>query len=137
MAHAKLFKPREAAQISGISYPTLKQWIYKNKLQTVRTAGGHHRVPESQIDKFLHVIPEPGSASRRRPSFRRICARNQLIGRVIGIRTDGLVAEVTIFIGGQRIHSIVTADALREMRLKAGQTIAALVKSTDVMLLRP
>ncbi|MGD0957171.1 MAG: excisionase family DNA-binding protein, partial [Candidatus Acidiferrales bacterium] len=42
----KLLTPREAAQVLGISYPTLKQWIYKEKIRTVKTAGGHHRVPE-------------------------------------------------------------------------------------------
>jgi excisionase family DNA binding protein len=52
-ATEKLFSPREAAQVLGISYPTLKQWIYKGKIRTAKTAGGHHRVPEQEIDKFL------------------------------------------------------------------------------------
>ena len=40
-------------------------------------------------------------------------------------------------IGGQRINAIVTADAVREIQLKTGETIAALIESTEVMLLRP
>ena len=32
--------------------------------------------------------------------------------------------------------SIITADAAREMRLKKGETVAALIKSTEVMVLR-
>jgi molybdopterin-binding protein len=131
-----LFRPRDAAQILGISYPTLKQWIYKRKLRTVKTAGGHHRIPESELDRFLHRIPERGDVGRRRTNFRRISGRNQLVGRVMDIRTAGLLAQVTISIGGQRITSIVTADAVREMRLKKGETVAALIKSTEVMLLR-
>jgi molybdopterin-binding protein len=131
-----LFRPRDAAQILGISYPTLKQWIYKRKLRTVKTAGGHHRIPESELDRFLHRIPERVDAGRRRTNFRRISGRNQLVGRVIDIRTAGLLAQVTISIGGQLITSIVTADAVREMRLKKGETVAALIKSTEVMLLR-
>ena len=47
----------------------------------------------------------------------------------------GLMAQVSLSIGGQRITSIVTADAIREMRLKKGQTVAALIKSTEVMLI--
>ena len=43
----KLLAPREAANILGISYPTLKQWIYHGKIKSVKTPGGHHRVPES------------------------------------------------------------------------------------------
>ncbi len=40
MVREKLVTPREAAQILGVSYPTVKQWIYKRKLRTVKTAGG-------------------------------------------------------------------------------------------------
>jgi molybdopterin-binding protein len=137
MVREKLVKPREAAQILGVSYPTVKQWIYKKKLRTIKTAGGHHRVPESQLDKFLHVASQRSDVSQRRLSFRRISGRNQLIGRVISIKIEGLIAQVNVLIGGQRINAIVTADAVREMRLKIGETIAALIKSTEVMLLRP
>lgn len=137
MVREKLVTPREAAQILGVSYPTVKQWIYKKKLRTIKTAGGHHRVPESQLDNFLHVASQRGDVSQRRLSFRRISGRNQLIGRVISIKIEGLIAQVNVLIGGQRINAIVTADAVREMRLKIGETIAALIKSTEVMLLRP
>src|ERR1700740_659473 len=132
----KLFTPRESAQVLGISYPTLKQWIYKGKIRTVKTAGGHHRVPEQQIDKFLYRASETRDVGDGRRGFRGISGRNQLIGRVTDIKTMGLMAQVTISIGGQRITSIITADAVREMRLQRGQTVAALIKSTEVMILR-
>ena len=41
----KMLPPREAANILGVSYPTLKQWIYRGKIKTAKTPGGHHRVP--------------------------------------------------------------------------------------------
>jgi excisionase family DNA binding protein len=44
------YTPRDAAQQLGISYPSLKQWIYSGKLETVQTADGHHRIPKSEID---------------------------------------------------------------------------------------
>jgi molybdopterin-binding protein len=133
----KLLSARESAKALGISYPTLKQWIYKKKIATVKTAGGHHRIPESELDKFLHLRSQRGSIPERRENFRRISGRNQLVGRVTQIKVDGLLAEVRISIGGQHITSIITADAVREMRLKVGDTAAALIKSTEVMLLRP
>lgn len=136
MQAAKLFSPREAAQVLGISYPTLKQWIYKGKIRTVKTAGGHHRIPEQQIDQFLYRASEGGDVRERRINFRKVSGRNQLIGRVTEIKTQGLMAQVTLSIGGQRITSIITADAVREMRLQKGQTVAALIKSTEVMILR-
>ncbi len=135
-SHSKLITPREAAQILGISYPTLKQWIYKKRLRTVKTAGGHHRIPESELDRLLYRSRESRDIAQKRTSFRRISGRNQLVGRVVEIRISGLIAQVTLSIGGQRITSIITADAVREMRLRPGDTAAALIKSTDVMIVR-
>ena len=133
----KLFTPREAAKVIGISYPTLKQWIYKKKIRSVQTAGGHHRVPEAEVDRFLYKAPEPRDVADRRKNFRKISGRNQLIGRVTEVKISDLMAQVTLSIGGQHITSIITADAVREMRLKVGETAAALVKSTEVMIVRP
>jgi molybdopterin-binding protein len=137
MATSKLFTPREAAQVLGISYPTLKQWIYKKKIQTVQTAGGHHRIPEKEVDRFLYRKDEKREVPERRATFRRLSGRNQLVGRVTDVQISGLIAQVTLSIGGQKITSIITADAVREMRLKPGDTAAALIKSTEVMILLP
>jgi molybdopterin-binding protein len=111
-------------------------WIYKNKIRTIKTAGGHHRIPESQLDKFLHGASDKGEVATKRTGFRNISGRNQLIGRVTDIKVSGLIAQVSLSIGGQHITSIVTADAVREMRLKVGDKAAALIKSTEVMILR-
>jgi molybdopterin-binding protein len=46
------------------------------------------------------------------------------------------MAEVILAIGDAQITAIITADAVRELRLKAGDTAAALIKSTDVMIER-
>jgi molybdopterin-binding protein len=137
MPREKLLTPREAAQVLGVGYTTLKQWIYRNKLKTVKTPGGHHRIPESQIDKFLpKAAGKPGSLARRQ-SFRRISGRNQLTGRITALKIDGLLAQITISIGDQKIVSIITSDAAREMRLGVGQVVAALIKSTEIMVIRP
>lgn len=136
-ASEKLFTPREAAQVLGISYPTLKQWIYKRKIRTIQTAGGHHRVPEKEVDKFLYRTSEGKKPIERREAFRHVSGRNQLVGRVMDVKIDGLMAQVTLSIGGQRITSIITADAARELRLKAGDKAAALIKSTEVMIIKP
>jgi molybdopterin-binding protein len=119
-ASEKLFTPREAAQVLGVSYPTLKQWIYKRKIRTIQTAGGHHRIPEKEIDKFLYRASEGKEPAERRASFRRVSGRNQLIGRVTDVKVDRLMAQVSLSIGGQHITSIITADAAREMLLQKG-----------------
>jgi molybdopterin-binding protein len=132
----KLLAPREAANILGISYPTLKQWIYHGKLKSVKTPGGHHRVPESEIDRLFPRKLERGSIESRRSNLRKISGRNQLIGRVLEVKYSGLLAQVRLAIGEQHITALITADAAKEMRLKPGERAAALIKSTEVMILR-
>jgi molybdopterin-binding protein len=134
--HAKLVRPRDAAKVLGISYSTLKRWIHTQKLLTVQTPGGHHRIPESELDKHLHVAAKRVPLPQRRAEFRRISARNQLIGRIVDIKVEGIIAQVTLSIGGQKITSVITSDAVRELRLEKGQVAAALIKSTEVMILR-
>ena len=132
----KLLAPREAANILGISYPTLKQWIYHGKIKSVKTPGGHHRVPESEIDRLFPKKLERGDIQSRRGNLRKISGRNQLIGRVLEVKYSGLLAQVRMAIGEQHITAIITADAAKEMRLKPGERAAALIKSTEVMILR-
>jgi molybdopterin-binding protein len=130
-----LFKPRDAAHLLGVSYPALKQWVYKRKLQTVKTPGGHHRIPQSEVDRLLHRAQKKAGPESRN-NFRRISGRNQLVGRIIDVRTSGLIGQVVLSIGGQHITSLITADAVREMGLKKGQTAAALIKATEVMIIK-
>lgn len=130
-----LLQLRDAALQLGISFPTIKQWIYKKKIRSIQTAGGHHRIPRSEVDKLL--FRTRGRTERdREQAVRRVSGRNQLVGRVDSVRISGLMAEVKLSIGGQQITSIITATSAREMQLKPGQTAAALIKATEVMILR-
>ena len=130
-----MLTPREAARLIGISYPTIKQWILSGKLKTIRTPGGHHRLTESSLKPFIAKDKtKPATESRER--YRRVSGRNQLIGKVISIRVEGLLAEVVLSVEDAYITSIITASAVRELKLKKGDTAAALIKSTDVMIER-
>jgi molybdopterin-binding protein len=130
-----LLKPRDASLQLGISFPTIKQWIYKRKLRSVRTPGGHHLIPQSEIDRLLFRTRGKTEAEQAQ-IIRRVSGRNQLVGRIDAVRISGLMAEIQISIGGQQITSIITARSAREMQLKPGQTAAALIKATEVMILR-
>jgi molybdopterin-binding protein len=134
-AESLLHLPDAASQL-GISVPTIKQWIYKKKIRSIRTTGGHHRIPQSELDRLLFKT-QGRTAEERSRNMNRVSGRNQLVGRIDSIRISGLMAEVVLSIGGQQITSIITARSAREMQLKPGQTAAALIKSTEVMILRP
>ncbi len=135
MPETPLFTPREAARMLGVSYPTIKQWILAGKLKTVTTPGGHHRVSEAALRPLIDKDKQkPEGQSRER--YRRVSGRNQMLGRVVSVRIEGLLAQVVIAVEGQQITSIITADAARELRLKKGEMAAALIKATDVMIER-
>jgi molybdopterin-binding protein len=132
----RLLRPREAARRLGLSYPALKQWIYKGKLAAIKTAGGHYRIAEAELDKYLFRRIDRAPVAERRIQYRSISGRNQLVGRVTEVRLDGLLAQVEISIGGCTITSIITAEAVQAMRLRPGDTVAALIKATSVMIAR-
>jgi molybdopterin-binding protein len=130
----ELLKLHEAAQLAGISYPTLKQWIYKGKIKSVKTAGGHHRIPKSEIDRLVGTDKRK---TRKKPvGLDAISGRNKLFGKITEMRYDGLLAQVSIEIGGQTITSIITSDAAHDLDLKKGTSVYALVKATEVMVIR-
>ena len=133
MATTPLLTAREAARLLGVSYPTIKQWILAGKLKTVSTPGGHHRVSEAALKPFL-AKDKAKAPEASRDRYRRVSGRNQLVGKIMNLRVEGLFAQVELLVGEQTITSIITADAARELGLKKGMTAAALVKSTDVMI---
>jgi len=119
----------------GISYPTIKQWILTGKLKSTQTPGGHHRIAQTALKPFLAKDKEkPAAASRER--YRQVSGRNQLVGKIVNVRIEGLLAQVVLSIGDQQVTAIITADGARELRLQKGDTAAALVKATEVMIER-
>ena len=142
----ELVRVRDAARRLGVSYATVKQWIYKGTLRTVQTAGGHHRISESELERFLarpervegRKAPRPSATSRRarRPPtvLAALSGRNQLRGVVEEVRTDGLMAQIRLRIGDQSLTAIITRDAIDALRLKRGDEALAVIKSTEVMI---
>lgn len=139
-----LVRVRDAARRLGVSYATLKQWIYKGTLRTVQTAGGHHRISESELERFL-ARKDPGavaSKTLRRTRARSkvpavlvaLSSRNQLRGVVEEVRTDGLMAQIRLRIGDQLLTAVITRDAIDALRLKRGDDALAVIKSTEVMI---
>jgi molybdate transport system regulatory protein len=63
-----------------------------------------------------------------------LSARNQLRGTITDIKVDGLMAEVTVEIGGQEIVSVITRGSAERLGLRQGDAVTVIVKSTEVML---
>jgi putative nucleotidyltransferase with HDIG domain/excisionase family DNA binding protein len=50
---------REAARILGVTVQTIKNYIYRGKLQSYKTPGGHHRIMREDIFKFGPLEDRP------------------------------------------------------------------------------
>ena len=63
-----------------------------------------------------------------------ISARNQLRGQVKDIQLGNVMAHVVIQVGENEIESVITRRSAEEMGLKVGDNVAAIIKSTEVMI---
>jgi molybdopterin-binding protein len=135
-----LLTVRAAADRLGIGYSTLKQWIYHGRIRTTQTAGGHHRIADAEIERFVaRQTPAGAAAPHPQPATGLIVAlsgRNRLRGFVEEVRTDGLLGQIRLRIGDQRLTAVITGDAVNELKLRRGDEAVAIIKSTEVMIAR-
>lgn len=134
-----LLTVRSAAARLGVSYSTLKRWIGMGHVRTTRTKGGHHRVAETEVDRLTaREQPHHTPVRRDRPdaddALVGLSARNRLRGFVEEVRIDGLLAQVRLRVGDQTLTAVITADAVRSLKLRRGDDALAVVKSTEVMI---
>lgn len=71
--------------------------------------------------------PDPGAGLD-------ISARNQLRGRVVALTIEGMMAEVRVRIGDQEVVSVITRGSAERLKLRVGDEVFALIKSTEVMI---
>jgi molybdopterin-binding protein len=64
----------------------------------------------------------------------KISARNQLPARVVAITSGEAIANVELDANGIRLVASITVEAARELGLREGADVMALVKASDVML---
>jgi molybdopterin-binding protein len=134
-----LLTVRTAADRLGIGYSTLKQWIYQGRIRTTQTAGGHHRIADAEIDRFVARQTPAAPAQHRTGATGLIVAlsgRNRLRGFVEEVRSDGLLGQVRLRIGDQRLTAVITGDAIHDLKLRRGDEAVAIIKSTEVMIAR-
>ena len=136
-----LLTVRTAAARLGVAYSTLKRWVHTGRVRTTRTEGGHHRIAEAELDRLMaRQQPESRRTVRATPSDESIdglSARNRLHGFIDEVRIDGLLAQVRLRVGDQSLTAVITADAVRALKLRRGDDALAIIKSTEVMIAVP
>ncbi len=71
----RLLPPREACRRLGISFITLKRWIYSGKIRAVRTPTGRWMIPESEIEKI--ISGKEGTREVRAIIYARVSSSDQ------------------------------------------------------------
>jgi molybdopterin-binding protein len=64
----------------------------------------------------------------------KLSARNHIEGKIVELEVDGVMAHVAVRVGKNTIESVITRRSAEEMKLKVGDTVSAVIKSTEVML---
>jgi molybdopterin-binding protein len=65
-----------------------------------------------------------------------LSARNQLPGTVEEVQLGSVMAHVTVRVGDNLVESVITRRSAEEMKLKKGDIVKVVIKSTEVMLLK-
>ena len=119
---------REAAALLRLSVRRVQRLASARKLPAARI-GRKWLFRREELDRLLGA-----RASELAAAPVELSARNQLRGRITSVRADGVMAEVRVRIGDQELVSIITSGSVRRLRLKRGDDVFAVIKSTEVMI---
>jgi len=127
------YRTGEVADLLGVSVDTVRRWADDGRLATTRGRGGHRVIAGPDLAEFLSETPpafEPEGITRQ-------SARNRFTGVVVRVERDGLTGIVELRSGAHRVVSLVTADALDDLRIEPGDLAVASVKATNVVIELP
>ena len=122
---AAVLTAREAAKYLRLALPTFYRYLWEGKIPRSKI-GGRYRFKRSVLDSWLGKKPEGEEVS----------GRNKLIGIVSAIKRDLIMAQVNLDVGENKITAVITRDALDELGLKVGDRAIALMKATEVMVMK-
>ena len=123
----------EAANVLGVSADTVRRLADARTLKTRRTRGGQRLVDGRSLATYL-VRRDRAAASAESS---RQSMRNRLPGIVTRVVKDKVAAQVELQVGGQRVVSLLTREAVDTLRLVPGMMAIATVKATNVSVELP
>lgn len=117
---------REAARYVRLTLPTFYRYIWEGKIEAPKI-GGRYRFTKSLLDGWL---------GKKSTAVDAVSGRNKLVGRVTAIKRSEIMAQIDLDIGFHKITAVITRDALDALELRIGDTAIALVKATEVMIVK-
>ncbi|MBS0167703.1 MAG: TOBE domain-containing protein [Nitrospira sp.] len=117
---------REAARYVRLTLPTFYRYIWEGRIEAPKI-GRRYRFTKTLLDRWL---------GKKTSGADDVSGRNKLVGRVTAIKRDAIMAQVDVDIGSHKVTAMITRDALDELGLRIGDTAIALVKATEVMIIK-
>lgn len=133
MPRVPQFRIAEAARLLGVSDDTVRRWIDAGTLSVQVDASNRKVVDGAELAAFArrqaNVPPDP--------SEMHSSARNRLVGLVTSVVSDRVMAQVEMQCGPHRIVSLMSSEAVQELKLEPGALAVAVIKSTTVVVETP
>jgi molybdopterin-binding protein len=121
----------EAAELLGVSVDTVRRWVDAGRLTARRDGHGHRSISGPDLAHFARSLADDPDSGAGWSS-----ARNRLRGIVTAVTRDNVMAQVDIQAGPFRLVSLMSREAVDQLRLEIGSTAVAVIKSTTVVVER-
>jgi len=89
------------------------------------------------LGKKRHGAIITHDTNKRMETAMKISARNALPGKITAIKLGSTTAHVSIDVNGVTVTSSITNESVEELKLKVGDSVHAVIKSSDVMIAIP
>jgi len=119
---------RDAARYLGVSDDTVRRLVEAGTLPRSADSSGRTVVQGRDLAAYVRGR----DAGLDDPSGVRSSARNRFVGIVTDLVVEGVVAQVELQAGPNRVVSLMTAEAVRDLGLEVGSVAVASVKATMV-----
>ncbi len=127
------YRISEVAELLGVSDDTVRRWVDADHLRAQRDLSGRLVVEGSVLAGFARSQ----ARSTPDPSGIGCSARNRFGGLVTEVLSDEVMSQVELQCGRQRVVSLMSTEAVRELGLEPGVQAVAVVKSTTVVVETP
>ncbi len=114
-----------AATALGVSIDTLRRWERSGRVSFERR-GRQRWLTQDELGRLLRERSDGSAAT----------ARNRFTGIVVAVRRDGVMAQVDLACGPNRVVSVMSRQTADELGLKPGDTATAVIKATTVVVER-
>jgi molybdopterin-binding protein len=129
-----MIRVREAAELLGVSDDTVRRWIDDGSLPHSQDSSSRKVIDGAALAEFAS---QNAATAPKDPLSIASSARNRFAGLVTKVTTDTVMAQVEMQCGPFTVVSLMSSEAVRDLKLEPGSIAVAVVKATTVMVETP